>query len=109
MPLQILNMRCTNNHYIRLKMLHFGPGEPHVRIAMNGRQDDDNVMSVLEEDKAEKAKVNLILDLQTQDVRQYNEMVITVSNQPEWYAIQYVQLEMVESNNTPDFYSKIKN
>ena len=43
----ILNLRVTDNHYVKLLVTHYGVGVPHVRFKLNGKT-DENVRDVPE-------------------------------------------------------------
>jgi len=103
-PTHILNMRVTNDHVVKLNIYHFSPNTPHVRFSLNGKHDEQiyipkkavPTMKVIENDReVEKDKpISILCDLAYGDLRKYNLLEIFITNQPEYYAIKKVELEM---------------
>ena len=103
-PTHILNMRVTNDHVVKLNIFHFSPNKPHVRFSLNGKHDEQiyvpkksvGTMTVIENDReVEKDKpISILLDLAYGDLRKYNLLEIVITNQPEYYAIKKIELEM---------------
>ena len=78
MPTHILNLRATGEHQLKLLVGHYGPNSPHVRVSFNGREEQR--VYVVKDDPEQVGIISIALDLQSQEVRKYNMLEITVFN-----------------------------
>eukprot|EP00354_Favella_ehrenbergii_P002625 CAMPEP_0170464058 /NCGR_PEP_ID=MMETSP0123-20130129/8932_1 /TAXON_ID=182087 /ORGANISM="Favella ehrenbergii, Strain Fehren 1" /LENGTH=75 /DNA_ID=CAMNT_0010729635 /DNA_START=1073 /DNA_END=1300 /DNA_ORIENTATION=- len=75
---------------MKLIIGHFGPKSPHVKLRLNGKE--EKKVQIVKEDRDNESTTGIRLDLETQEVRKYNLLEITVFNKPEFYALKSLDL-----------------
>ena len=86
-------------------MGHFGPNSPHVKLRLNGKE--ERKVQVVKSDQDNESTVGIRLDLETQEVRKFNLLEIMIFNKPDYYALKYLDLQIIEQRITMDLVERL--